>query len=35
MRELLAFFGLSVPMKYVYQFGMDGVLTNTQKIKNK
>ncbi len=29
MRELLAFLGLSVPI------GMDGVLTNTHKIKNK
>ncbi len=25
MRELLAFFGLSVPIKYVDQFGMEGV----------
>ena len=25
MRELLAFLGLSVPMKYVDQFGMEGV----------
>ena len=25
MRELLAFLGLGVPMKYVDQFGMEGV----------
>ena len=26
MRELLAFLGLGVPMKYVDQFGMEGVI---------
>jgi hypothetical protein len=26
MRELLAFLGLGVPMKYVDQFGMEGVV---------
>ena len=25
MRELLAFLGIGVPMKYVDQFGMEGV----------
>jgi len=29
MRELLAFLGLGVPMKYVYQFGTEGVLYTT------
>ncbi len=28
MRELLAFVGLSVPMKYLDQFGMEGVNSN-------
>jgi hypothetical protein len=28
MRELLAFLGLSVPMKYVDQFGIEGVDNN-------
>jgi hypothetical protein len=32
MRELLAFIGLGVPMKYVDQFGMEGVVTMRQLI---
>ena len=28
MRELLAFLGLGVPMKYVDQYGMEGVDCN-------
>jgi hypothetical protein len=31
MRELLAFLGLDVPMKYVDQFGMEGVQHKYQK----
>jgi hypothetical protein len=38
MRELLAFLGLGVPMKYVDQFGMEGVfcykLDQTKKKKS-
>ena len=31
MRELLAFHGFGVPMKYVDQFGMKGVLVIPRK----
>ncbi len=31
MRELLAFLGLSVPIKYIDQFGMEGVVRLLQK----
>ena len=31
MRELLAFLGFSVPMKYIDQFGMKGVLRCRRK----
>ena len=30
MRELLAFFSLGVPMKYIDQLGMEGVFHNIQ-----
>jgi hypothetical protein len=35
MRELLAFLGLDVPMKYVDQFGMEGVYRKNKYIRGK
>ncbi len=35
MRELLAFLGFGVPMKYVDQFGMEGIFHGYTKTKKR